>query len=464
MKTKVNFVRGLHGMGVVIMITYNKSRVIFDFGAPFEPLTQIYDGTVLPRNKNRIKDALLLNKAPMIEYIYSQESLGDINLKPVEDNIYQTAIFISHCHKDHMSEIDKVDPSIPVYLHTSGLKLKQSLETIREEPYFREYSGFEYNQTISVGDIEVTPYFSDHTCIGSASFLIKTKDSTIVYSGDIRFHALESERAWQAVQKMSEHEIDLLIVDSTTTSASEFVYSENEIRQLNIPSKEVLKGMITEQKIFDDISQQLNNHQGIAVFNLYHRDIRMLEHIIRIAQRFNRQAVFEPHTAYIINKLLNMSVYVMFPDNNLNFHFYNDVRENNTVICKNELLKNPDGYFIQNTYKNILELTDYDGINGIYFHLFGEPLVKGQKHYQIMKNVIEKLQWKFFSYINLYSFSHAYPNHLAYYIQKLDPKAVVAVHSKNPEALNPVNAKHYLPKENVDYYLIDGQLIEKIED
>lgn len=111
-----------------------------------------------------------------------------------------------------------------------------------------------------------------------------------------------------------------------------------------------------------------------------------------------------------------------------------------------------------------MELTDYDGINGIYFHLFGEPLVKGQKHYQIMKNVIEKLQWKFFSYINLYSFSHAYPNHLAYYIQKLDPKAVVAVHSKNPEALNPVNAKHYLPKENVDYYLIDGQLIEKIED
>ena len=34
MKTKINFVRGLYGSGVVIMITYNKSRVIFDFGAP----------------------------------------------------------------------------------------------------------------------------------------------------------------------------------------------------------------------------------------------------------------------------------------------------------------------------------------------------------------------------------------------------------------------------------------------
>ena len=109
MKTKVNFVRGLKGMGVIIMITYNKSRVIFDFGAPFEPLTQIYDGTVLIRNKKRVKDALLLNQAPMIDYLYSKESLDDINLKPAEENPFEIAIFISHCHKDHMSEIDKVD-------------------------------------------------------------------------------------------------------------------------------------------------------------------------------------------------------------------------------------------------------------------------------------------------------------------------------------------------------------------
>ncbi len=464
MKTKVNFIRGLHGMGVVIMVTYNKSRVIFDFGAPFEPLSQIYDGTVLLRNKNRVKDALLLDKAPMIDYVYSKKSLDDINLKPAEDSPYQTAIFISHCHKDHMSEIDKVDCSIPVYLHHSGLKLKQTLEIIQEEPYHREYDGFEYNQTITVGEIEVTPYFADHTCIGAASFLIKTKDSTIVYSGDIRFHALEAEKAWQAVQQMSEHEIDLLIVDSTTTSSSEFVYSENEIRKLNIPFKGILKGMITEQMIFDDIREQLKYHQGIAVFNLYHRDIRMLDNIIRIAEENNRTAVFEPHTAYIINALLNKSVGVMLPYNDLKFDFYADVKQSNTIISKQNILENPDGYFVQSTYRNILELTDYDKINGIYFHLFGEPLIKEQKHYQIMKNVINKLKWNFFSYINLYSFSHAYPNHLAYYIQKLNPKTVVAVHSKNPEALNPVNAKHYMPKENVDYYLINGQLIEKIEE
>lgn len=464
MKTKINFVRGLKGMGVVIMITYNKSRVIFDFGAPFEPLTQIYDGTVLVRNKKRVKDSLLLNQAPMIDYIYSKESLDDINLKPAEENPYETAIFISHCHKDHMSEIDKVDSSIPIYLHHLGLKLKQALETIEEEPYYRKYNGFEYNEKIMVGEIEVTPYFSDHACIGSASFLIKTKDCTIVYSGDIRFHALEAKRAWHATKQMSKNEIDLLIVDSTTTSSNEFVYSENEIDSLNLPSKEVLKDMITEQKIIDDIREQLKTHQGIAVFNLYHRDVRMLEYLIKIAKEYNREAVFEPHTAYIINELLNISTNVIFPNNNLKYDFYTEVRKNNKIISKDEVITNPNSYFVQNTYRNILELIDYDGINGVYFHLFGEPLTEEHVHYQIMKNVIDKLKWNFFSYINLYSFSHTYPNQLAYYIKKLNPKAVVAVHSTNPEGLNPVNAKHYLPKENVDYYLLNGQLIEKIEE
>lgn len=464
MKTKVNFVRGLHGMGVIIMITHNKSRVIFDFGAPFEPATQIYDGTVLVRHKNRVKDSLLLNSAPMIDYIYSKKSLDDINLKPVEESPYQTAIFISHCHKDHMSEIDKVDPSIDVFLHHSGLKLKQILEEIKEDTYYRDYSGFQYNQKYTIGEIEVTPFFADHTCIGSAGFLIETKDCTIVYSGDIRFHGLQAKKAWQEVEKISAKKIDLLIVDSTTTSSSEFSYNKNEINMLNIPSKEILNKMLTEQNIYDDVKKQLKDHQGIAVFNLYHRDIRMLDNIINISYENSRKAVFEPHTAYIINELLGVSVNVMFPDNNQYFDFYEKVKNKNTIIDKKDILENPNNYFIQNSYKNILELTDYDGIKGIYFHLFGEPLLKGQKHYQIMKNVIDKLNWNFFSYINLFSFSHAYPNHLAYYIQKLNPAAVVAVHSKSPEALNPVNAKHYLPKENVDYYLIDGQLIEKIED
>jgi len=460
MNTEVNFIRGLKGMGVVIQITYDTSRVIFDFGAPFEPLAQIYDGTVLPRNKNRLKDSLLLNKAPMVNYVYRKEDLGDIDLQPSEQSPYTTAIFISHCHLDHMSEIDKVDPKIPVYLHKKGLELKIALEAIAEETYYRDYSSFEYEQTFEIGCIKVTPYFSDHACIGSSSFLIETPDSRIVYSGDIRFHALEYERAYNEINKYNK-DIDLLIVDSTTTSPSEFVFDNELLEQYKIPSKEFLKGTITEQQIYDDVRNHIKNYTGLAFFNLYHRDIRMLDNMIQIANENGRIAVFEPATAYIINALLQKPVHVLFPLTDKEENYYKKVKQNNIVISKDEIIAHPEQYYLQTTYRNILELIDYQGIQGKYFHLFGEPLTTKEKHYVIMQNVLNKLGFEYYSYINLYSFSHAYPNNLAYYIQQVNAKSVVSVHSKKPESLNPVNSKHYLPIENKDYLLINGELIEK---
>lgn len=460
MNTEVNFIRGLHGMGVVIQITYDTSRVIFDFGEPFDPLAQIYDGTVLPRKENRLKDALLLKKAPMVHYVYRKQDLKDFALESSEDSPYTTAIFISHCHLDHMSDIDKVDPAIPVYLHNKGVALKKALEEIGEDTYYRDYSGFEYEQTFDIGCIKVTPYFSDHACIGSAGFLIETPDSRIVYSGDIRFHALEYERAYQEIEKYNKN-IDLLIVDSTTTSPSEFVFDQQIMEQYKIPSKEFLKGTITEEGIYNDVRTQIKDYNGLAIFNLYHRDIRMLENMIQIAKENGRIAVFEPATAYIINSLLNIQVHVIYPNIETIPSYYKAVQANNIEVTKEEIIAHPESYYIQNSYRNILELIDFEHLPAKYFHLFGVPLTVKEKHYAILQNVLNKLNFQYFSYINLYSFSHAYPNNLAYYVQQVNAKAVVSVHSKKPESLNPVNSKHYLPKEQTDYLLINGQLIEK---
>lgn len=459
MNTIVNFIRGLHGMGVVIQISYDHSRVIFDFGAPFEPLNQIYDGTVLPRYRNRLKDSLLLNKAPMVDYVYSQKDLQDIPLCPSEESPFQTAIFISHAHLDHMSEIDKVDANIPVYIHEKGLELLHVLEEIGESEHVRDYCSFQYHQTIQVGCIQVTPYFSDHTCIGSAGFLIETPDSRIYYSGDIRFHGLQYQKAYQEITLFNQN-IDLLIVDSTTTSPSESVYDQDLIQQYQTPSMSFLKGCITEKDIYDDVDQQLQNTPSLAFFNLYHRDIRMLENMLQLAEKNQRVAVFQPASALIINALLKRKVHVIFPDSCTAYSYDQKVRENNIVVQKSQILNQPEHYFVQTSYRDILELTDYQGIHAKYFHLFGEPLTTKEKHYTIMKNILDRLQFEYFSYINLYSFSHAYPNHLAYFIQQVHAKAVVSVHSRKPEQLNPVSSKHYLPKERTDYQLVNGKLIE----
>ncbi len=457
--TLVNFYRGTLGMGIVISVTYENDRVIFDFGAPFEPSSNVYDGTVKQRINNKVYDALLLDKIPMIEGVFSKEDLKDIDLQSYEESNLNTAILICHLHLDHMSEIDKVAKQIPVYIHSDGLKLLNLLDAIDNNTQTRKYSSFEYHKDIHVGKITISPYYSDHPCPGSAGFLIKTPDATIYYSGDIRFHGTNSKKAFEELEELSKEKIDLLIVDSTTTSPSEF-NKDNKYEELyKTPSKILVPGSISEQDIYNNIFNNLKDYKGVAVFNQYIRDIKMMKHIYDLSLSLNRQLIMEASYAYVFYNFTNIKVPIYIPNNKKQDSILSKMSDFE-VIDTNKILSHPEMYLIQNSYPNILSLIDFDNLSGKYFHLFGEPLVKEDKNYKVMVNIINKLKWDFISYANLYSFSHTYPNHLAYVIDRINAKSVVAVHSKHPENLNPVNSKQFFPEQNKFYKLIDGQLIK----
>lgn len=445
-------------MGVVISVTYNKDRIIFDFGAPFTPLAEIYDGEVKVRYENRVKDAILLGRIPPVEGVFSKKDLKGLDILAYEDSDLNTAIFICHLHLDHMSEIDKVHSDIPVYIHSEGVKMQEMIDKMENNIVYRSYSSFEYERTIAVGCIRVTPYFSDHPCVGSASFLIETPDQTILYSGDIRYHGTNRDRAFAVMEELGKKNIDLLIVDSTTTSPDEFDRYNDNFTDFNKPAKDYLFNSISEQDIYDNIYDDLKQYEGIAVFNMYPRDINMLKTVDELGNRLNRKTVYEPYYAYLLCGLTAIKPAIIVPDTDLDDKYITDLKQSCESIDLQDIKKNPDKYLLQNSYRNILTLIDLEGINGKYYHLLGEPLISDTKEYKIMTNFINKLRWDFKTYINLYSFSHAYPNHLAYVIECVNAKTVVAVHSKNPENLNPVNSKQFFPIEAVEYSLIDGEL------
>ena len=455
--TNITFYRGCHGMGILIEVKYKKDRVIFDFGAPFDPLANIYDGTVLPRIENRVKDAIFLKRAMNVPGLYSAKDVNGLDVIPYESCDLNTAILICHLHLDHMSEIDKVHPNIPIYIHTDGLKMQEQIDIMEENTIYRNYNSFEYNELISVGEIKVTPYFSDHPCAGSASFLIETPDSKILYSGDIRYHGKQREYAFKVMEDFNNKNIDLLIIDSTTTSPSEFIMNDELKDKYSKPSKDILPGSILEQDIYDDVYDALKDFDGIGVFNMYPRDISMLENMYEVGKKMNRVTLFEPYYANILYSLKGIKANIIEPIN-IDKEYIEQLRKDFNFISIDEVRKNPNKYLLQNSYSNILNLISLDGINGKYYHLLGEPLVAGTKEYSIMCNFINKLNWDFKTYINLYSFSHAYPNHLAYVIDKVNAKTVVAVHSKHPENLNPMNSIQFFPEEGIEYNLNDGKL------
>ena len=457
-KTVIRFYRGTRGMGICISVTYEKDRIIFDFGAPFSPLAQVYDGTVKTRNTNRVKDAILLGKIPPVEGVFSRKDLQDLDVLSYEECDINTAVMICHLHLDHMSEADKIAKQIPVYIHKDGIRLQELLYTIEGTRKYRDFTAFEYHVPFHVGQIEITPFYSDHPCPGSAGFLIRTPDSTIYYSGDIRFHGTDSQKAFDELEILEKEKIDLLIVDATTTSPSEFVHGKKLDEIMKEPSKDLLEGCISEQDIYDDIYCSLKDFKGLAVFNQYNRDVSMIRHMYDLGNRLGRETVFEPSLAYILYEFTGIKAKICHIDSSVIPEYQKQMEKDWEVISAGEIRKTPERYLLQNSYRNIMSLTDFDGIEGKYFHLFGEPLVETQKAWKVMRNMLDKLSWQFFSYSNLYSFSHAYPNQLAYLVKQIGAKSVVAVHSKDPERLNPVDSIQVFPEEGKDYILINGEL------
>ncbi|MBR5796151.1 MAG: hypothetical protein IKY26_08390, partial [Erysipelotrichaceae bacterium] len=97
--------------------------------------------------------------------------------------------------------------------------------------------------------------------------------------------------------------------------------------------------------------------------------------------------------------------------------------------------------------------------DGIYFHLFGDPF--GKAGCDNLAKILNMTSTKYVGYSNVYSFNHAFPNHLSWMIQTLAPKNVVCVHSNCPEKLNAMGANHVLPEQNAPYIYEDGLLIKK---
>lgn len=466
MKTEIRFHEGLKGSGVVVSVTHDDHRLIFDFGAPFRPNTNFYDGVVLHRNESLLRDAIRLGETPAIDGIYPKKDLtmfdGSLfrNIQPFEASEMKSAVLISHLHLDHMSNIKYLDEGIPVYMHHHGTELLAALTDINEGTAHQNIVPVEYGDKIQHGKLLVTPYFSDHPCYGSAGYLIEAPDMTIYYSGDIRFHGLSQEKAFAEIEKLIDIDIDVLIVDGTSYSPTKFIHDPSKIEDLAKPGKEILEGMFLESGIYEDVRDQMSKTDKMGLFCIYHRDMQLINALIRFAEEAGRTIVWETETAYIINKVLKRTVPFYHPDCPCDEMILETVRKENTELTFDELNTNKDKYLVQISYKNILNLHSLDAKDGVFFHLFGEPFGKGNKATRILDAMLSKAEVRYVGYSNVYSFNHAFPNHLSWMIATIAPKNVVCVHSNNPEKLNAMGSRHILPEQHVPYIYENETLVK----
>lgn len=462
-KTATEFVlySGLHTIGgVIASVTYGKSRVIFEFGAAYDPAAPSSDRTVELRANHWVGDLLKMGQLPRINGLYRREDLGEDALISAEETDLNTAVFITHLHLDHMALMGAIAPEVPVFLHHNAQVIERALEATGEgiPTLLRDYSDFEPFQPVFIGEIEVLPILCRDTSYYDFAFLITTPDGTIHWTGDLFLHGIQAEKSIEQMKLLKAKDVDILLCDATAfmDSIMEVIYGFTDVSLVR-PDLNVPANMLSETQRRDEIRRIILECRGLCVFNYYSREMDDADFLIRCAADSRRRCVFEPKSAYIVYRFFHIRPYVYLPntayDSTIDTpEWLNELMNHCTVVTTEQIMANPTEYLLQSTYRHILELFSLPGRDGVYIHMGGTPIGEFDPAYQKMCRIVETAGFAFSASQENY-LGHSYPGQVKYFIDYVDPKVLIPCHSNHPERLLPLNGEQLLPKPGKVYIL-----------
>ncbi|API92058.1 MBL fold metallo-hydrolase [Virgibacillus pantothenticus] len=461
--TEIRFWGGLRTIGgTIISIEYEKARIVFDFGFIFSSGSNILDGDVRVRKSKQVADYLALGILPAIDGIYRGEDIQGINLLAKEQDERETVVLVSHMHLDHMGGAGMIDPDIPIYVTDDSLKLYETLEVVGEAVpgYTPNFRACTYGATFYVGHIAITPIAVDHDVIGACGFYIETPDVALFYTGDFRLHGNHPNMIEAAVEYVRSRGLDVLIMEGTT------LHSVEDMKQPLVADPSLPKNMLREAEIVNRMLEICKQTDGLAFFNIYHRNIERLEALIQVAKVSNRKLIFELETAYIASRFLKGTDFSVYQSADVK-----QQRENSTLpIWMEQLLAlyetvdkdlvnlHPNQFLLQISYENALELLDLNCENSVYLHANGMPLGDYDPNYQ---RLIDFLHKQGIPRYDVGTSGHAAPQHLKYVLERLKPSTFIPLHSFYPERLVPDHSRLFLPEYGVTYGIKQNKIVKK---
>ena len=458
MKTKLVTYEGLNkSMGAVFSVSYGNDRVIMDFGSAFNPEVSNYK----KHDDNWLVDKLNYGLLPKIDGLYSRRNLKEYKLKSFEECNYNNAIFISHLHLDHMSNIGAVHPDVPVYMSYKAMILEKALEDVDMgvDSNGRDYQIINNDLWVSVGNIKVLPIINSNFSYNMYGYLIKTPDLTVGYTADFSLCNEEPECVFKEMELFKEYKVDVLYMDNCNFDdyTIKNIYDNQEI----MPLLDLPKDMITHNEHYKKIQNLYSNVNGLVVFNNYEREMFDIEKIYEWAKINNREVVFEPKQAYLVYKFFNKKVNVYYNNENINGNWFEELKQNCNFISRDSLLNNPDKYYLQNSYDNISELFNLIIDDSIYIHADGNPF--NSKDIERMKKIVKDAGYEFKSYDDPKYYQHGYPNHVKYFVDYVNPKVVIGYHGTHPERIKAKDGYNFVPELYETYFMEDGVLVKEKE-
>jgi len=390
------------GVGVIgstkIVVEQDGWRVVLDMGLDIPGREGLVRSPLRLTPGSELRTRLRLAEAAAIDGLYRPEAVTGTGVTGAGGD-GRTALFLSHCHIDHVGLLGWVDASVPIRAAEETVRMLNALEVAGQglEGGPAVVVPMAEGEPVAVGPLVVERYAVDHDVPGASGFLVRTGEGVVAYSGDLRLHGRHPERTERFAERA--REARALVMEGTTLTS--------DPRIVLRPEGEV-------DAAFDDA---LARTPGLVLLTLYPRDIERLESFTAIARNRGRTILWPPAIASFLRAWGLSSV---------------EELDSTTV---EGVRRDPSRFVVQVAPDGLETLLDLPvGVGSIFLHANGEPLGPFQAGWDVLQQWLARLEIPFTS---IGTSGHATPHDLHRIVELVAPDVLYPLHSADPLRLLP---------------------------
>jgi ribonuclease J len=418
--------------GTKILLTDVDSKIWLDFGRSFTMGEDYYTRWLQPRSSNGLGDYFEFNLLPKISNLYSKKMLEKTDLKYGDPQF--DAVFITHAHADHVSDIQFIDPLIPIY---TGAGTKIFMEAMEKTSSFtnygiHDYKTFRTGDKIQLNSIEIKPIHVDHSIPAAYGYIIYTSEGCVVYTGDLRNHGPRYDMTQEFLEAAEDSKPMVMITEGTRMADKD--------RRKNLSEKQVQKGVYEK-------CQRADKNKKTIYYTHGPRDMDRLRTFYSIAKTCNRKLIVNTKTAFLLNRLVedkHLNLPDPHTDDIVSIYFkkkrsgkYDDKdyytweREFlDKLITPQDLKKNPESYIVSLNFYDFAELIDIrPEPRSFFIYSMSEHFGEENIEEKVMHNWLQHFSLQ---YHQLHASGHLSRQELSEAIEKINPKKLFPVHTENP--------------------------------
>jgi ribonuclease J len=384
--------------GSCVEISYQGQRLIVDLGLPLDAPENTVDQ--LPAVKGLVE--------------------GDPSI---------VAVLISHPHQDHFGLLRHIHPSIPVAIGAAARRIvdtaSQYVPDALPLPAGPSYTAW---QPFVLGPFTITPYLMDHSAYDAYAFVIEAndnKDKRVFYSGDFRGHGRKSKLFDQFLARPPQH-IEVALVEGSS---------------LNRAGMDELYA--TETELEAQFTDAMKATAGMSLVYCSAQNIDRIVTVYRACLKAKRTLVMDLYAAQMLaatgNEAIpqsdwgNIAVYI--PRAQQRFikdrQLFNELKSHSARrIFGEALAANPEQYTLLFRPMHMADLERHDALQGASF-LYSQW--EGYWSHESTSRLRALIEKNGIVKQSIHTSGHASPPHLKQFINALNPRRLVPIHSFAPQ-------------------------------